>query len=122
MPFIPGYSLRLSLTAVRAKLADFRNGFSAIQAELGFRTHGGARDGRTAFGRTGRASLLEGIHHGLAHGDSSAEPCADSRRSAALVCGSHWNRLRQLVRGIPAHVPDHIHANALVENLLQFIR
>src|SRR6476469_2765148 len=99
------YALRLSLAAIGAELADFRNRLSAVQAKLGFcaSSHRTARSGRTTFGAGTRTSLLDGVHHGLSHGHACTEASADSRCTSAFVRSRHRNRLRDLVLGVSSH-------------------
>src|SRR5580658_129315 len=121
-PLMLASPLRLRLPAFRTEFAGTRDGLAAFAAEFCGRrgTARGARQ-RRATASIARSGLFNGVHHGLAHGDARAETRADADGSAAFIRGGNGNRLRHLVLRELAHVSEHVHADALIENLLQLL-
>src|SRR5579863_5853914 len=124
MPLMPASPLSLRLPAFRAEFAGARDRLAALAAELCCRTGSRAGSGRCRASASwaGGRRLLDSVHHRLAHGDASAEPCANANGTATFVARCDWNRLRHLVLRELAHFAEHVHADALVEHFLQLFR
>jgi HEAT repeat protein len=65
-----------------------------------------------------RFARLHGVHHLLRHGESRAQAYADTSGAAFIRRGDR-HRLRHLELRVAAHIADHVHADALVEALLE---
>ena len=64
---------------------------------------------------------LHRVHHLLRHRHARSESRALPAATAAFVGRRDRHRLRHLELRVLAHVADHVHADALVEALLQFL-
>jgi hypothetical protein len=116
----------LGLATFRAELAGARDRFAALLAEFRGRAccSGSGRSGgasTAAGGSLAGSRAFHGFHHGLADGHARAKTCAYSDGATTFVCGGDGDRLRDFVLREFAHVADHVHADALVENLLQLV-
>ncbi len=84
-----------------------------------------ASGGHSAGGRCGLSArgrgFFQGVHHGLAHRDAGPEARAYASGTPAFIgCGDR-DGLCDLVLRVPAHVADHVHADALIEHFLQLV-
>src|SRR5580704_15822577 len=122
-PLMLASPLSLRLPAFGAEFAGARNGLAALTAE--FRGCGSRcarrRRSRATAARSTRSGLFHGVHHRLTHRDTRAKSCAYADCSAAFIPSSNWNCLRHLILRELAHVSEDVHADALVENLLQLV-
>src|SRR5580658_7670112 len=122
-PLMLASPLSLRLPAFRAEFACAWNGLAALAAK--FRGCGScrasSRRSRASATRSARSGLFHGVHHRLAHGHARAKPGADADCSSALIPGGNRNCLRHLILRELAHVSEHVHADALVEDFLQFL-
>ena len=67
-------------------------------------------------------SRIHRVHHLLAHRESRAQTEAGTCRAAAFIRSRDGHRLRHLKLRIAAHIADHVHPDALIQQLLQFFR
>src|SRR5579872_2531695 len=116
---------RLGLAALGAELCRTRDLFPAFGAKLCCCAACAAccrwRLLRWSRLLLSRGSILHRIRHRLADGHACAKARADSDCTAAFVCGGDRNRLSNFVLREFIHVADHVHADALIEDLLQLI-
>src|SRR5579872_858577 len=119
-------ALLLSAAALRAEFGGARDWLAAIQAEFCFRGWRGrccwttCRCGWACSWRR-RLAGLHGVHHALRHRETCAQSDSNSRCATAFIGGRDGHRLRYLVLRVLAHVADHIHANALIQNFLELV-
>src|ERR1700722_1221925 len=125
IPLIRASPLSLGLPAFRAEFTGARNGLAALATEFragrGRARSSGARccRCRATAARTGSGRLFHSVHHRLAHGDARAKPGAYANGPSALIPGSNRDRLGHLILREFAHVPENVHADALVEHFLK---
>ncbi len=104
------------MAAVHAELAG--SGSPAAAPGLG-RARRGARGPRRLRARRRRSRRSGRVHHLLRHHQARAQSDAGPRQPAALIGGGYGHGLRYLELRVPPHVADHVHADALIEQLLQ---
>src|SRR5271170_4327927 len=122
-PLIRASPLGLGLPAFRTEFAGARDRLAALAAEF---CGGRSRRARSRWSRATapwgtRSGLLHGVHHRLTHGDARAKSGANANCSPTFIPGGNRNRLRHLILRELAHVSEHVHADALVEDFLQFV-
>src|SRR6266446_4656634 len=121
IPLMVAVALHLGLSAFRTEFSAARDGLAAFAAEFGFGSGSSGHSGCRSTGRR-RSRFLHGVHHGLSHSHACAETRAHSDSASALITRRDGNGLRYLILRELAHVTEHVHADALVEHFLQFLR
>ena len=119
--------LLLSVSALRTEFADFWNWLAAVEAELRFRPGCSSRLWRP---RPAQLRIPQQAGAAFFRASIIAWPIATPAPSPAPTpaapppsfAAAMGMALRHLVLRITSHVADHIHADPLIEDLLQLVR
>jgi len=102
---------------------------AAVEAELRFRASywamlRSAQGRRSRCGRRRRRILAgpQRVRHDVGHGQPAPRPTPKSGDAPLVVCSSDGQRIRHLILRVLVHIAQHVHADARIEHLLQFVR